>query len=144
MGIHMTYYGGWHGRYYVYRGSVEAADCAGCRVLPTTEHSEARGTWCRPISASFPAPAADTLLHPNNTLPGTGCIFHYDESKPEGSGVGFVEADTPNFTGSYYSYIKVGAASCMGAGMQRERAAQLTKPSRRMQLPPFASTFARV
>lgn len=37
----------------------------------------------------------------------TGCIFHYDKDFPEGSGRGFKESDTPNFTGSYYSYTKV-------------------------------------
>jgi UDP-glucose 4,6-dehydratase len=33
----------------------------------------------------------------------TGCIFEYDAQHPEGSGVGFKEEDTPNFTGSFYS-----------------------------------------
>ena len=37
----------------------------------------------------------------------TGCIFHYDKDFPENSGKGFKEDDTPNFTGSYYSYTKV-------------------------------------
>lgn len=37
---------------------------------------------------------------------GTGCIFHYDENFPQGSGKGFKEEDTPNFTGSYYSHCK--------------------------------------
>jgi dTDP-4-dehydrorhamnose reductase len=37
----------------------------------------------------------------------TGCIFHYDKDFPENSGRGFRESDTPNFTGSYYSYTKV-------------------------------------
>mmetsp|Transcript_10939 Transcript_10939/g.28068 ORF Transcript_10939/g.28068 Transcript_10939/m.28068 type:complete len:319 (-) Transcript_10939:304-1260(-) len=37
---------------------------------------------------------------------GTGCIFHYDENFPQGSGKGFREEDTPNFTGSYYSHCK--------------------------------------
>lgn len=41
------------------------------------------------------------------TYYGTGCIFHYDDDFPQGSGKGFKEADTPNFTGSYYSYTKV-------------------------------------
>lgn len=45
-------------------------------------------------------------LHPP-PKPGTGCIFHYDENFPEGSGKGFKESDTPNFTGSYYSFTKV-------------------------------------
>ncbi|KAG2254766.1 hypothetical protein Bca52824_084902 [Brassica carinata] len=36
----------------------------------------------------------------------TGCIFEYDEKHPEGSGVGFKEEDTPNFTGSFYSKTK--------------------------------------
>ena len=36
----------------------------------------------------------------------TGCIFHYDDAFPEGSGKGFKEGDKPNFTGSYYSYTK--------------------------------------
>lgn len=40
------------------------------------------------------------------TYYGTGCIFHYDEDFPEGSGKGFMEADKPNFTGSYYSFTK--------------------------------------
>uniref|UniRef100_A0A7S0YFU6 RmlD-like substrate binding domain-containing protein n=1 Tax=Polytomella parva TaxID=51329 RepID=A0A7S0YFU6_9CHLO len=37
---------------------------------------------------------------------GTGCIFHYDDDFPEGSGKGFKESDKPNFTGSYYSFTK--------------------------------------
>ncbi|CAH2067825.1 unnamed protein product [Thlaspi arvense] len=36
----------------------------------------------------------------------TGCIFEYDEKHPEGSGIGFKEEDTPNFTGSFYSKTK--------------------------------------
>jgi dTDP-4-dehydrorhamnose reductase len=54
------------------------------------------------------------------TYYGTGCIFHYDDKFPQGSGKGFKESDTPNFTGSYYSYTKVGyggTALCSGAGM---------------------------
>lgn len=51
---------------------------------------------------------ADVCLQRNihMTYYGTGCIFHYDDEKPEGSGRGFTEADTPNFTGSYYSHTK--------------------------------------
>ena len=37
---------------------------------------------------------------------GTGCIFEYDATHPEGSGIGFKEEDTPNFFGSYYSRTK--------------------------------------
>lgn len=40
------------------------------------------------------------------TYYGTGCIFHYDAEFPEGSGKGFKESDTPNFTGSWYSHCK--------------------------------------
>ncbi|XP_010537694.1 PREDICTED: trifunctional UDP-glucose 4,6-dehydratase/UDP-4-keto-6-deoxy-D-glucose 3,5-epimerase/UDP-4-keto-L-rhamnose-reductase RHM1 [Tarenaya hassleriana] len=36
----------------------------------------------------------------------TGCIFEYDEKHPLGSGIGFKEEDTPNFTGSFYSKTK--------------------------------------
>ncbi|KAG6475045.1 hypothetical protein ZIOFF_064262 [Zingiber officinale] len=36
----------------------------------------------------------------------TGCIFEYDDKHPLGSGVGFVEEDTPNFVGSFYSKTK--------------------------------------
>ncbi|XP_073118939.1 trifunctional UDP-glucose 4,6-dehydratase/UDP-4-keto-6-deoxy-D-glucose 3,5-epimerase/UDP-4-keto-L-rhamnose-reductase RHM1 [Henckelia pumila] len=36
----------------------------------------------------------------------TGCIFEYNDSHPEGSGIGFKEEDTPNFTGSFYSKTK--------------------------------------
>ena len=49
------------------------------------------------------------------TYYGTGCIFHYDDKFPQGSGKGFMESDTPNFTGSYYSYTKVGAGRPGGA-----------------------------
>ncbi|KVI01753.1 NAD(P)-binding domain-containing protein [Cynara cardunculus var. scolymus] len=33
----------------------------------------------------------------------TGSIFEYDSAHPEGSGIGFKEEDTPNFTCSFYS-----------------------------------------
>ncbi|XP_021901871.1 bifunctional dTDP-4-dehydrorhamnose 3,5-epimerase/dTDP-4-dehydrorhamnose reductase [Carica papaya] len=36
----------------------------------------------------------------------TGCIFEYDSDHPLGSGIGFKEEDTPNFTGSFYSKTK--------------------------------------
>ncbi|KAK9698642.1 hypothetical protein RND81_08G120100 [Saponaria officinalis] len=36
----------------------------------------------------------------------TGCIFEYDSGHLEGSGVGFLESDTPNFVGSFYSKTK--------------------------------------
>ncbi len=36
----------------------------------------------------------------------TGCIFEYDDNHPLGSGVGFKEEDTPNFTASFYSMTK--------------------------------------
>lgn len=49
------------------------------------------------------------------TYYGTGCIFHYDESFPQGSGKGFTEADTPNFTGSYYSHCKAMTENLLGA-----------------------------
>jgi len=58
----------------------------------------------------------------------TGCIFHYDKDFPEGSGKGFKEEDTPNFTGSYYSYTK--ARPRPGA-----RRAVLSSSGRRRDLP---------
>ncbi|KAF3443495.1 hypothetical protein FNV43_RR13178 [Rhamnella rubrinervis] len=36
----------------------------------------------------------------------TGCIFEFDDAHPLGSGIGFKEEDTPNFTGSFYSKTK--------------------------------------
>ncbi|EFJ09348.1 hypothetical protein SELMODRAFT_129972 [Selaginella moellendorffii] len=36
----------------------------------------------------------------------TGCIFEYDDSHPINSGIGFLEDDKPNFTGSFYSKTK--------------------------------------
>nr|WFG82904.1 rhamnose synthase 1 [Hypericum monogynum] len=36
----------------------------------------------------------------------TGCIFEYDAAHPEGSGIGFLEEDKPNFIGSFYSKTK--------------------------------------
>jgi UDP-glucose 4,6-dehydratase len=41
----------------------------------------------------------------------TGCIFEYDAKHPEGSGIGFKEEDTPNFTGSFYSKTKAMVSS---------------------------------
>ncbi len=58
----------------------------------------------------------------------TGCIFHYDKDFPEGSGKGFKEEDTPNFTGSYYSYTKARACT-------RARRAVLSSSARRCTLP---------
>lgn len=37
---------------------------------------------------------------------GTGCIFEYNATHAEGSGIGFKEEDIPNFFGSYYSRTK--------------------------------------
>lgn len=36
----------------------------------------------------------------------TGCIFEYNDAHPEGSGIGFKEEDSSNFTGSFYSKAK--------------------------------------
>jgi len=51
---------------------------------------------------------ADICLQRNlhMTYYGTGCIFHYDDTHTIENRVGFKESDTPNFTGSYYSYTK--------------------------------------
>lgn len=37
----------------------------------------------------------------------TGCIYHYDENHPMGSGKGFSETDEPNGGGSFYSKSKI-------------------------------------
>ncbi len=41
----------------------------------------------------------------------TGCVYTYDKAGEGphtlGSGVGFTERDTPNFSGSYYSFTKL-------------------------------------
>ena len=52
-----------------------------------------------------------------------GCIFHYDDDFPQGSGKGFKEADKPNFTGSYYSYTKAMLESLLRVGLILWRAA---------------------
>lgn len=36
----------------------------------------------------------------------TGCIYEYDATHPQGSGIGFTEDETPNFHGSFYSKTK--------------------------------------
>jgi len=43
----------------------------------------------------------------------TGCIFEYNAKHPEGSGIGFKEEDTPNFTGSFYSKTKAMVSSLL-------------------------------
>jgi len=40
------------------------------------------------------------------TVYATGCIFKYDDAHPLGSGVGFMEGDSPNFAESWYSETK--------------------------------------
>jgi hypothetical protein len=89
---------------------------------------------------------ADVCLQKNihMTYYGTGCIFHYDKDFPQGSGKGFMESDTPNFTGSYYSYTKVRAGSpsapCLGGpGGPRPCSGQGGAPgphARTLTLPP--------
>lgn len=37
----------------------------------------------------------------------TGCIYEYDDKHPMGSGIGFIEEEDPNFTGSFYSRSKI-------------------------------------
>lgn len=51
---------------------------------------------------------ADVTRNHNLTLINyaTGCIFEYDATHQENSGVGFKEEDKPNFFGSYYSKTK--------------------------------------
>ena len=44
--------------------------------------------------------------HIHIAVNGTGCIFNYDDAHSLGSGVGFLEEDTPNFYGSFYSGTK--------------------------------------
>ncbi len=38
---------------------------------------------------------------------GTGCIYEYDEEHSIENNIGFVETDTPNFAGSFYSKTKL-------------------------------------
>ena len=59
--------------------------------------------YCLPLTVPPPWLPA----RPPVPLHAAGCIFHYDDDKfKQGNGVGFKESDTPNFTGSYYSYTK--------------------------------------
>jgi hypothetical protein len=69
---------------------------------PTSFHTHARPLHL--LTPPQPTPTHSTP--PLSSSKGTGCIFHYDDKFPEGSGKGFEEGDTPNFTGSYYSYTK--------------------------------------
>lgn len=36
----------------------------------------------------------------------SGCIFDYDAAHPQGSGIGFKEEDTSNYSGSFFSKTK--------------------------------------
>lgn len=36
----------------------------------------------------------------------SGCIFDYNDTHPEGSGIGYKEEDKPNYTGSFFSKTK--------------------------------------
>lgn len=61
-----------------------------------------------PLSTPRSPLASDDInpIQVHLTTYATGCIFHYDDAFPEGSGKGFKEDDKPNFTGSYYSFTK--------------------------------------
>ena len=89
-----------------------------------------RGAWGAVQSIAVNARASATkharCCHAT-AAPGTGCIFHYDDNFPEGSGKGFKEADTPNFTGSYYSYTK--ARGSLGAWATACMPRQLSAPA---------------
>jgi nucleoside-diphosphate-sugar epimerase len=98
-GIHMTYYGACArcdvNDLLCFMRIHACAVCALARMRTFLTH------------CALTMPCAPPPKQPKNKpKTGTGCIFHYDESKPEGSGIGFTEADKPNFTGSYYSYTK--------------------------------------
>lgn len=47
------------------------------------------------------------LLNIHITNISTGCIYEYDDAHPMYSGKGFTEEDEPNFTGSFYSRMKI-------------------------------------
>ena len=38
---------------------------------------------------------------------GSGCVYEYDDEHPMYSGKGFTEKDTPSFTKSWYSFLRV-------------------------------------
>lgn len=82
-------------------------NCAGCTGRPNVD-------WCEDNKeATIRSNVIGTLnladlcaergIH--ITVFATGCIYAYDEAHPIG-GPGFLETDTPNFGGSFYSYTK--------------------------------------
>lgn len=83
-------------------------NCAGVTGRPNVDWCESHKVETIRANVIGCLNLADVTLERNihMTYYGTGCIFHYDESFPQGSGKGFHESDKPNFTGSYYSHTK--------------------------------------
>jgi 3,5-epimerase/4-reductase len=80
--------------------------------FPTIDYLEQPGKLVENVKDNLYAPVSLALLCKERgihmTYMGTGCIFEYDaaEHREESGGVGFKEADLPNFFGSSYSVVK--------------------------------------
>ncbi|KAH7300439.1 hypothetical protein KP509_24G062900 [Ceratopteris richardii] len=83
-------------------------NAAGLTGRPNVDWCESHKTETVSVNVVGTLSLADVCLQHDLLLVNfaTGCIFEYDDSHPLGSGIGFREEDTPNFTGSFYSKTK--------------------------------------
>ncbi|MCO5615073.1 hypothetical protein L7F22_069361 [Adiantum nelumboides] len=83
-------------------------NAAGLTGRPNVDWCESHKTETISVNVVGTLTLADVCLQHDLLLVNfaTGCIFEYDERHPLGSGIGFSEEVTPNFTGSFYSKTK--------------------------------------
>ncbi len=78
--------------------------------IATIDYLEQPGKLVENVRDNLYAPLSLALLCKelgiHMTYFGTGCIFEYDVTHPQGSANGFGEEDLPNFFGSSYSVVK--------------------------------------
>lgn len=81
---------------------------AGLTGRPNVDWCESHKTETISVNVVGTLTLADVCLQHGLLLVNfaTGCIFEYDDTHPLGSGIGFLEEDTPNFIGSFYSKTK--------------------------------------
>lgn len=83
-------------------------NAAGLTGRPNVDWCESHKTETTSVNVVGTLSLADVCLKHGLLLVNfaTGCIFEYDDAHTLGSGIGFCEEDTPNFTGSFYSKTK--------------------------------------
>jgi len=89
-------------------------NCAGCTGRPNVDWCESNreATMRSNVIGTLNLTDVCFLAGVHCTVYATGCIYQYDDAHPRG-GPGFLETDTPNFDGSFYSATKAPTEAIM-------------------------------